>query len=588
MSETLSILRAAWPILRRSIFSGQLLRPQCELVEPHPDVEPCYDVRIPMREGFALTANVFRSRARTARGEKSPVVMCAHPYDNQLLPALKKTPLGGPPQQYRLIPQAGGRPRFSTLTSWESPDPSFWVPAGYTLVNLNLPGFSSSGGPASIMSQHQGRCYREAIAWVGAQDWCTGAVGLCGVSFLCISKYLAAATPNDEEAPEALKCIIPWEGISDLYQDLACRGGVPDTGFLDFWWHTEVKEPLNNSLETFLSTEEAIPPNILDVHPFYDTYWKAKVPPLTNIRVPMLLCASFSDHELHTFGSFRAYEDASSDYKWLYTHRGGKWTEFYKPEALTLQKDFMDHFLKGASNRFAELPAVRIEVRSSREVVHDVRWENSWPLEDTEYPQLFLQPEGTLALESGTQESEVSYDGTSGRVEFEYVFNEDTEITGYIKLKLWIEACATKRSDAAPSDLVVCCFVDKVDRSGESVRFNGAVGQREDMVTRGYGRASRRALDPEHSKPWHPVLLGTHDEPLSPGEVAPLEIACCPSSTFYAKGERIRLIVSATDIVHAPIFKKDTGVNSGQHVLHLGGRYDSHLLIPRILKPAPA
>jgi hypothetical protein len=73
--------------------------------------------------------------------------MCAHPYNNHLTPALKKTPLGGPPQQYRLIPQAGGKPVFSKLTSWESPDPNFWIPAGYALVNMNLPGYANSGGP---------------------------------------------------------------------------------------------------------------------------------------------------------------------------------------------------------------------------------------------------------------------------------------------------------------------------------------------------------------------------------------------------------------------------------------------------------
>ena len=233
------------------------------------------------------------------------------------------------------------------MTSWESSDPGFWVPAGYTLINVNMPGFSNSGGPASIISRHQGQCYREAVVWAGQQAWSSGNVGLCGVSFLCISQYLAASTPDGETAPEALKCIIPWEGVSDLYHDLACRGGVSDTGFLNFWWHTEVKEPLNNTLEDYLETEEAIPPEVLSKHPFYDDYWKAKAPQLENIQVPMLLCASFSDHELHTFGSFRAYEKARSENKWLYTHRSGKWTEFYKPETLALQKDFMDHFLKG-------------------------------------------------------------------------------------------------------------------------------------------------------------------------------------------------------------------------------------------------
>ncbi|MEO0822256.1 MAG: CocE/NonD family hydrolase, partial [Pseudomonadota bacterium] len=340
MSETLQTLRAAWPMLWRAIRSGQLFRPQCRLTEPDPDIRCDVDVEIPMADGYSLTANIFRSKRRLAAGERVPVIMCAHPYDNHLTPALKRTPFGGPPQQYRLIPQAGGAPSFSTLASWEAPDPGFWVPAGYAVVNLNLPGYANSGGPASIISHHQGRAYREAIAWVGAQPWCDGGVGLCGVSYLAISQYHAAAAPA-EELPAALKCICPWEGVSDLYRDLACGGGVADIGFLDFWWHTEVKGSLNTPREAFLETEHAIPPEVLARHPFFDAYWADKAAALEAISVPMLVCASFSDHELHTTGSFRAYERASSARKWLYTHRTGKWASFYSDDAKALMRDFM-------------------------------------------------------------------------------------------------------------------------------------------------------------------------------------------------------------------------------------------------------
>lgn len=582
MLGKLATLKAAWPVLRRALARGQVFNPQCELVDPDPDIEALYDVKIPMAEGFDLTANVFRSRHRQANGQADPVVMCAHPYDNHHIPALGGTPLGGPPQQYRLLPQSGGTPAFSTLTSWESPDPNFWVPAGYTLVNLNLPGFANSGGPASIMSRHQGQCYREAIAWVGAQDWCDGGVGLCGVSFLCISQYLAAATPDSEAAPEALKCIIPWEGVSDLYHDLACRGGVPDIGFLNFWWHTEVKESLNVSLDDYLATEEAVPLEALQRHPFYNDYWRAKAPPLENIKVPMLVCASFSDHELHTFGSFRAYENAGSAQKWLYTHRSGKWTEFYKPESLSLQKEFMDHFLRGASNRFDTLPSARIELRQSRDAVKEVRWEPSWPPDATTYRTLYLGQGGALVPALPQEAGEVGYDGRRGMVAFDHVFAEDTEVTGYIKLKVWVEARGAPGQSTPPDDAILCCFIDKHDAAGQSVRFYGAVGQSDDMVTRGYGRASRRELNTERSRPFHPVLSGLTHEPLTPGQVVPLEIAFCPSSTFFEQGARLRLILSATDLVHAPIFKKDTSTNRGQHVLHFGGAYDSHLLVPTL------
>lgn len=582
MSSKLATLRAAWPVLRGALRRGQLIDPQCELTDAEPDVAAAYDVEVPISEGFSLTANVFQSRSRRAAKHADPVVMCAHPYDNHHIPALGGTPLGGPPQQYRLLPQSGGIPRFSTLTSWESPDPNFWVPAGYTLVNLNLPGFANSGGPASIMSRHQGKCFREAIAWVGEQDWCDGGVGLCGVSFLCISQYLAAAVPDGEEAPDALKCIIPWEGVSDLYQDLACRGGVPDFGFLNFWWHTEVKDSMNNTLDAYLATEEAIPVEALEKHPFYDEYWRAKAPPLQNIQVPMLLCASFSDHELHTFGSFRAYEKAQSEHKWLYTHRSGKWTEYYKPETLALQKDFMDRFLKGFTNRFDDLPTARIEVRESRDIVKEVRWCHSWPPEDTEYQMLYLAQNQTLEPTPQNEAQEALYDGDDGAISFDFCFPRDTEVTGYIKLKVWVEARAGGGRESAAKDVALCCFIDKRDPQGRSVRFYGSVGQDQDMVTRGYGRASRRELNEQESRPFQPVPLGLRDQELRPGDAVPLELAFCPSSTYFEKDSTLRLIISGTDIVHAPIFKKDTTVNRGQHAVRFGAEFDSHLLIPII------
>jgi len=582
--KTWQTLKAAWPLLKGALLRGQVFRPHCELTPPDADVDAHYDMSVPLTDGTVLTANVFASRTRRQAGMRDPVVMCAHPYDNRLLPALGNTPLGGPPLQYRLLPQSGGRPAFSTLTSWESPDPSFWVPAGYTVVNLNLPGFANSGGPATIMSDNQGAAVREAIAWVGAQDWCDGNVGLNGVSFLCISQYLAAAPRDGGRVPEALKCIIPWEGLSDIYRDIACRGGIPDRGFLNFWWHTEIKETLNVPIDQFLEAEEGIPPDILDLHPTYDAYWRAKVPALENISVPMLQCASFSDHELHSFGSFRAYETAQSTQKWLYTHRSGKWTEYYKPDCLALQRAFMDHFLKGEPTQFPDLPSARIEVRSDRDTVAEVRWEATWPPRRTEYKALHLSADGRLAPDGPDARVELSYEAKRGRVAFDLIFEEDTEITGYAALRLWVEARGG--NGPAPKDMMICCFLEKLDAERRPVRFYGTAGLDQDVVSRGYGRAARRALDPEMSTPFHPVPMNDTDMWLSPGEIVPLDIAFCPSATLFYAGETLRLIIAGHDLVHGPIFSKDTSSNTGRHVLHLGGEYDAHLLLPVVPRKA--
>jgi hypothetical protein len=59
-----------------------------------------------------------------------------------------------------------------------------------------------------------------------------------------------------------------------------------------------------------------------DVHLLDDEYWASKRPILENIEVPALICASWSDHGLHTRGSIEAFERISSKQKWLF------WVQF--------------------------------------------------------------------------------------------------------------------------------------------------------------------------------------------------------------------------------------------------------------------
>ena len=84
ITNIITTFEAVGPILGNALKSGQLFNPQCKHTEPDANILCEYD-------------------------EKVPVVVCAHPYKNQLTLTLKKTLLGGPPQQYRMIPQTGGK-----------------------------------------------------------------------------------------------------------------------------------------------------------------------------------------------------------------------------------------------------------------------------------------------------------------------------------------------------------------------------------------------------------------------------------------------------------------------------------------------
>ena len=68
------------------------------------------------------------------------------------------------------------------------------------------------------------------------------------------------------------------------------------------------------------------------------------------------------------------------------------------------------------------------------------------------------------------------------------------------------------------------------------------------MVTRGCLRVSKRELDPAESTEWHPVLKGGSDQKLKAGETVPVDIELYPSSTFFAAGETLQLIVSSNEI----------------------------------------
>jgi hypothetical protein len=576
-------LQAVGPILGNALKSGQLFRPQCELTEPNPDILCEYDVKISMSEGFSVTANIYRSKEAAEKGEKVPVVMCAHPYDNHFTPALKKTPFGGAPQQYRLIPQAE-RPIFSKLTSWESPDPNFWIPAGYAIVNLNLPGYANSEGPPSAFSEHQAKCYYEAIEWVAVQPWCSGKVGLNGVSYLAISQFHVAACQAYGGPPPSLCCISPWEGLTDVYRDIFCFGGVSEIGFPAFWWNTEVKPVINGTVEDFVKSEGSIPTDYLRFHPFYDDYWKAKAAKLEEITVPMLVCASFSDHGLHTMGSFRAFIKAKSNHKWVYTHRTGKWDAYYSPEVQKMTKDFMDCFLKGdTSNGFLDTPSVRLEVRSSLKEIHEIRYENEWPIARTLYTKLYLsEPPQSFSLEKPKKQMEMVYPAKKGKALFNFMVAEETELSGYMMLRVWVETRPGKAGAISPDDMAMFIAVNKLDRDGNSVHFYGSVGNTRDMVTRGFFKVSRRELDTAESTEWHPVQKGASEQKLKQGEVVPVNIGLYPSSTFFAIGETLQLIIASEEIIPSPPYKKSVDCNHGNHVLHFGGKYDSYLLVPKI------
>jgi uncharacterized protein len=284
-----------------------IVSPPVEITPPPPGIRFEHDVEVAVRDGTILRVNVFRPEG----DGRHPVIMCAHPYGKDGIP--KRGPSGyRPPAQYRMIRQPK-RVTFSALTTWESPDPAHWVPRGYAVVNCDLRGFGTSEGCGNLLTDAEAHDIYDLIEWAGTQPWSNGKVGMNGVSYLAISQYKAAAL-----RPPHLAAICPWEGFSDVYRDFARPGGIREDGFIRVW-SAGIKRGGRPSEDV---REEQI------ARPLRDEWWRARTPELERIEVPLLVCASFSDQQLHSRGSFRAFESVSSPHRRLYTHRGGKWAEY--------------------------------------------------------------------------------------------------------------------------------------------------------------------------------------------------------------------------------------------------------------------
>lgn len=512
-------------------------------VEEHIRIER--DVEVPLRDGTMIYTDIYRPEDAS----NIPAIVCWSPYGKRAGYA------PNPPFTLRGVP-AG---TVSKMTKFEGLDPTYWCHHGYAIINPDARGSGNSQGDIVCFGTQEGQDGYDLIEWIAARDWSNGMIGMGGNSWLAMAQWYIAA-----EKPPHLACIAPWEGTSDIYREFVCWGGIPEIGFNNFLLERRCGP---SRIEDYLAMAKK--------YPFMNGYWEDKVPRFENIEIPTYVTAGWL--HFHLRGSFEGFRRIKSEKKWIRAHRDFEWPDLYTPENMKDLELFYDRYLKDIRNGWEMTPKVRLDVMDGGDVdFQHWRAEKEFPLARTQYQKLFLDGrEGKLAKEPLGKESLVKYDAKDGLSYFTMQFDEDTELTGYMKLRLWVE------SDGA-DDMDLFVAVQKLDENGKQIPHL-ILGLPHPGCT-GKLRVSMREKDENKSAAYQPFYKYQSEQRLKRGEIVPVEIEIWPTSIIWHAAQQIRVVVSGHYIREAgwfEAFEWDLR-NTGSHIIHTGGKYDSHLLVPVI------
>ena len=187
-----------------------------------------WDVPITMDDGLVLRVDVFRP---VAEGNY-PALLTYGPYGKGL--AFQDGYKTAWDIMSRENPDAvaGTSNRYA---NWEVVDPEKWVPDGYACIRVDSRGAGRSPGRLAHNNARETRDLYLCVEWAAAQPWCSGRIGMNGISYYASNQWRAAAAQ-----PPHLAAICAWEGWSDAYRESNRHGGIACT-FRKNWQDMQVK-----------------------------------------------------------------------------------------------------------------------------------------------------------------------------------------------------------------------------------------------------------------------------------------------------------------------------------------------------------
>lgn len=529
-----------------------------------------HDYGFAVRDGTTLYADIYRPPNTTT---KVPALICWSPFGKKFngLSSLKlMTPwnLG--------IPDG----TLSGLEKFEGPDPADWVQKGYAIVNVDSRGAGDSDGAMVILGTQEAEDGYDVIEAIARLPWCDGNVGLAGNSHLAIAQWFIAALK-----PPSLKAIAPWEACGDLYREQFARGGIYAGDLFDNLI-TKYLIQGRHGIESFREMYKQ--------HPLANEWWNDKRPDMTQIDIPTYMTGTWTN-TMHGMGVIRGWREVATDKKWLRWHATQEWRDLWgTQQAKDELLQFFDFYLKGVQNNWEATPHVRMAVlRFGESDPESNIVEEDFPLPRTEYRKLHFSPSSQLSYDPPATTGTISYDPLSKTefAGFTYTFPERTRLVGMPKAVLYM-------SCAELDDMDIYIVLRKLDKHGSpmlnlnipwtDVPVRTVAEIPDDKRTEvalyagpvGILRASHREIDLSKSMhenwPFHPH---EREQKVPPGQIVKLEIGIWAMGIEYEAGESLRVQISGVNQgMH--FSTEDFTNNKGRHVVHLGGDYSSHVILP--------
>ncbi len=523
------------------------------------------DVMVPMRDGKRLCVDIYRPDM----AGRFPALLAIAPHNKEY-----QTPEFAKAAQW-------SQPAWSRM--WfggaEGGDTDYLVPRGYAHICGNVRNTGKSDGGGS----DEWDLY-DLIEWIAKQPWCDGNVGMIGISAFGGSQFAAAA-----QQPPSLKAIFP-------YNSMGCFG---QWGFRDFYpgglvhtmvflldggavYHINRGQPGALAPDEDKKWQEAINnpdymmyPNIFNVlvekgqtMPLvYDTllnpYDSDDVVAKTEeqfkkIKVPFYTGAGWYaySYKLHLQGSQQWFQNIEGvPKKLLFTGPAHLQRPFHSFHGEILR--WYDHWLKGKDTGILDEPPVKIWVMGENKW----RFGDDWPLPETEWTKLYLSSWGRLRAEPFTPGAR------EGRAEPDtFVQMPPTQTNEIQRLRYMTDPLPEDTLVIGPSALYLNAAIDQDDTNwivvlkdvGPDVSVRTARPGEVDIpknlpereLTRGWLKASHKAVDPKRSKPWRPwhPLTRKAQQKIKTGEVNEYAIEILSTANMFKAGHRICIDITSMDL----------------------------------------